>query len=128
MQRVKRIKRKERVHGRTRPQLLTRAELDGRTTAAKTYDRLEYRICQQLGGYDAITELEHLLVEAVLGSSILMKAEIAQLLLGKDIDRKAFHEACQTIIKSASRLGLQRRARDVTPSLSQYLASSEAAE
>ena len=42
-----------RLHRATRPQLLTRDALDGRTNAAKTFDRIRAGIRADLGGDDA---------------------------------------------------------------------------
>jgi hypothetical protein len=49
---------------RTRPQLLVRAELDGRRNAAKAFDKLAGEIIADLGGREVCTSLEINLVEA----------------------------------------------------------------
>lgn len=52
----------------TRPQLLTRAQIDGRTNAAKTFDRLVSSIEADLGGRSELSQIELGLIEAFASS------------------------------------------------------------
>jgi hypothetical protein len=45
----------------------------------------------------------------------------ARLLLGEEIDIIAHSQAISTMVRVAARIGTQRVARDVTPSLAAYL-------
>jgi hypothetical protein len=45
----------------------------------------------------------------------------AKLLLGEDIDLGQYMQASSTMVRIGSRLGLQRRARDVSPSLADIM-------
>src|SRR5262249_132028 len=47
-----------RSHKATQPELLTRRELDGRTSAAKAFDRLVADIESDLGGSDRLSAIE----------------------------------------------------------------------
>jgi hypothetical protein len=53
----------------TKPQLLTREQLDGRTNAAKVFDRLVSDIEGDLGGHDQLSTIERALVEAFAGAT-----------------------------------------------------------
>jgi hypothetical protein len=100
-------------HRRTRPQLLTRAELDGRTNAAKAFDRLVAAIEVDLGGRDRLSAIEQTLVEAYAGAAITLQHLNTQLALGQPIDLTQHAQCVGAMVRVASRLGLQRRARSV---------------
>jgi hypothetical protein len=53
----------------TKPQLLTREQLDGRTNAAKVFDGLVSDIEGDLGGHDQLSTIERALVEAFAGAT-----------------------------------------------------------
>ena len=106
---------------RTAPQLLTRSELDGRTNAAKMFDSLASSITQDLGGYDELSTIERSLVEGFVGATIVMQSLNFKLALGQEIDLGQHAQACSAMVKIASRLGLQRRAKNIGPSLGDVL-------
>jgi len=107
---------------RPRPQLLVRNELDGRTGAAKAYDRLVGQIIADLGGPEACSTLELNLIGAYAGAWLQVENLNCRQLLGETIDLAAYCLCASTMTRIASRLGLARRAKDVsTPSLSEYL-------
>jgi hypothetical protein len=111
---------------RPRPQLLTRAELDGRTNAAKAFDRLVASIAADLGGLEACSALEINLIEAYAGVSVQVEALNVRQLLGEAIDLGLFCQCASTLTRIASRLGLRRRPRDVTEaSLSDILREAD---
>ena len=67
---AKRLRRQQ--HKTTRPQLLTRDVLDGRTNAAKLYDRLVVDIENDLGGRENLSTVERALIEAFAGASVTL--------------------------------------------------------
>ncbi len=113
---------KRRLHRPTKIQLLTRAALDGRTNAAKEFDRLVRSIEADLAGPDQLSAIERTLIEAFAGSAISLFNLNTRLALGEAIDISE-HAACVgAMVRVASRLGLRRRSRDVTtPDLEAYL-------
>jgi hypothetical protein len=114
---------KRRSHRATAPQLLDRRVLDGRTNAAKIYDGQVTAIEHDLGGPDRLSSIEHNLVEAFVGSYVVMNNLNTRMLLGQQIDFSEHAQAVSAMVKVASRLGIKRIARDVTvPTLNQYLA------
>ena len=98
----------------TKPQLLTRAELDGRTNAAKAFDALVVAIENDLGGADQLTAIERSLVEGFAGATITLQNLNARMCLGQEIDITDLSHSISSMVRVASRLGEQRRARDVT--------------
>ena len=113
----------KRKHRRTKPQLLTRAELDGRSNAAKFYDQLIIDIENDLGGRDNISTIEHGLIEAYAGAKVWLDNINTRLALGQQIDFSEHASAISALVKTASRLGLSRRSKNVTPTLSEYIDS-----
>jgi len=118
--------KRHRQHKATRPQLLTRAELDGRTNAAKAFDRLVRDIEVDLGGPDQLSTIERALVEAFAGAAVTLQHLNTRLALGQEIDLGQYAQVVSAMVRVASRLGLRRRARDLTPSLSDLLREDQA--
>jgi hypothetical protein len=98
---------------RTRPQLLTRDQLDGRTNAAKVFDRLVADIEADMGGRDQLSTIEAELVEAFVGAAVMMNNLNTRLALGQEIDLSEHALSASSMVRIASRLGLQRRQRNV---------------
>jgi hypothetical protein len=119
---------KRRNKGRIRPQLLTRDQLDGRTSAAKLFDRLVGDIEQDLGGRDQLSTIERVLIEGFAGAALTLHHLNTKLALGKEIDLSQHAQAVSAMVRVASRLGVSRRAKDVTTSLDEYLANKDAVD
>jgi hypothetical protein len=115
-------------HHRTRPQLLSRAELDGRTNAAKEFDRLVAAIETDLGGHDRLSAIEVALVEAFAGAAVTLNHLNTQLALGQPIDLGQHAQCVSAMVSVASRLGLQRRPKDIGPSLGDLLRAGQRQE
>ena len=110
----------------TKAQLLTRDSLDGRTNAAKYFDQLVSNIEADLAGHEQLSTIERALIEAFAGACVTMQHLNTQLALGQEIDLSQHAQCVSAMVRVASRLGLQRRARDVMPDPLTY--SREAAE
>jgi hypothetical protein len=106
---------------RARSPLLTRGQLDGRTAAAKIFDRLVVDIEGDLGGADQLSTIERALVEAFAGACVTLHHLNAKLALGEEIDLGQHAQAVSAMVRIASRLGLQRRAKDVGPTLADVI-------
>ena len=113
---------KRRKRGRpTKPQLLTRDQLDGRTSAAKLLDRLVTAIEVDLGGSEQLSTIERQLVEAFAGACVTMQHLNTKLALGERIDLAEHAQAVSAMVRVASRLGLQRRAKEIGPNLADVI-------
>jgi hypothetical protein len=99
----------------TRPQLLSRDQLDGRTNAAKVFDRIVSGIVADLGGADQLSTIEMELIEAFAGAAVTLNNLNTRLALGQEIDLGQHAQAVTAMVRVATRLGLQRRAKDVGP-------------
>lgn len=116
--------KQSRSHKANKPQLLTRDRLDGRRNAVQAFDKHAREIQNDLGGYDQLSAIELALVEAFVGASLTMQTLNAKIMLGEDVDLGLHALVAGAMVRIASRLGLQRRTRDVTPSLSDLLKAS----
>jgi hypothetical protein len=107
--------------------LKTLNQLDGRTFASRRARELIAAIENDLGGSDAMTEGLRQLVQraAVLGA--LIESNEAAWLAGDAVDLNTYFQAINSQRRILSTLGLERRTRDVTPPLAQYLAERSAA-
>jgi hypothetical protein len=104
-----------RRHRRTRPQLLSRQELDRRLNAVKQFDEIVAAIKADLGGGDQLSAIETRLVEAFAGSAITLDNLNARTLLGEPISLAEYAQTVSAMVRVASRLGCSKRFRDVTP-------------
>jgi hypothetical protein len=111
------------VRGRRKGKLrlLTRKNIDGRGRAVQIFDAVAHGIAQDLGGEEHLTTVQKHLVEAFAGCALHITDLNARLMLGEEIDLLAHTGAINALVKLASRIGTDRVARNVTPSLSQYL-------
>lgn len=102
-------------------QLLTLADLDGRTQAARRAKALVETIETDLGGADRLTGAQRELVTraAVLGA--LLQHNEAQLLAGRKVDLSDHLAAVNAQRRVLATLGLDRKLRDVTPNLGDYV-------
>jgi hypothetical protein len=95
--------------------LLTRHAIDGRTQAAKFWDRMVDEIETDLGGHDRLSTIERTLICAYVSAALTLQNLNTRLLLGEEIDFSQHSQCVSAMTRVASRLGIRRRARDVTP-------------
>jgi hypothetical protein len=105
---------RKRRHRATKPRLLNPHALDQRSTAARMFGRLVADIESDLGGRDHLSAIEHALVEAYAGAALVLDNLNARLLRGEPIDIGAYAQITSSMVRVATRLGIRRRARDVT--------------
>jgi hypothetical protein len=102
--------------------------LDGRSNAAKEFDRIVAGIESDLGGRDKLSTVAAALVEAFAGAAVLMNNLNVRLLIGERVDLAEHSAAIGAMVRVASRIGLERRPREVA-TLDSYLhQNQEAAE
>jgi hypothetical protein len=104
--------------------------VDGRSLIARRY----YDICSAVlidqGGEDACSESRKQLIRRFAAAAVLAEQMEAKLANGEAIDIAQHSTLSSTMVRLSSRIGIDRIARDITPSLGEYLARkhSEAAE
>jgi hypothetical protein len=117
--------KQSRSHKANKPQLLTRDRLDGRRNAVATFDKHAREIQNDLGGYDALSAIELALIEAFVGASLTMQTLNAKIMLGEEVDLGLHALIAGALCRLASRLGVSRRAKDISPTLSDMLKASQ---
>jgi hypothetical protein len=105
-------------------QLLSLDQLDGRTQAAKLARQLISALEDDLGGADRLTTSEREIVRRAALISAMAEHLEAQWLLGKGLDVGAYTALVNVQRRLLTTVGLERRARDVTPDLSRYIEQS----
>ena len=104
-------------NGQGKVRLLVREQIDGRSKARRRFDAIAQGIAEDLGGEHQLSTVQKHLVEAFAGCATHVHDLNARLLLGEQVDITAHASAISTMVRVASRIGMGRVARDVTPSL-----------
>lgn len=77
------------------------------------FDRLVTEISSDLGGPDQLTAIEKALVQGFAGAAVCVEDLNARMALGQIIEVSALAQSISAMVRVASRLGEQRRMRDV---------------
>lgn len=96
--------------------------VDGRSQLARRYRDLVGEFTSDLGGSDRLSEGERQLIRRAACLAIQCERAETSMAGGDDLDLQNYVTASNALRRIVATLGLQRRARDVTPSLSEYLA------
>jgi hypothetical protein len=108
---------------------VTLDSLDARTAAAAAVRSLISALSTDLGGEDRLSAGEKELVQRVAMTGAMAADFEAHWVAGQPIEASEFTSYLQTVNvqrRVLATLGLQRTPRDVTPSLSEYLAQLQA--
>jgi hypothetical protein len=91
--------------------------IDKTSGAARFYDRMRRDIASDLGGHSANSRIQAELIKAFCGCATRLEYLNHQILLGDaaDCDVANYSQLASTLLRLGSKLGLQRRGRDVTP-------------
>ena len=103
--------------------LLTLNSLDGRTTAAKAAAAQIAALESDAGGAERLTAAERALIESAAITGAMVQHVAASWLSGGELDVGAYTALVNAQRRLLVTLGLQRRPRDVTPDLDDYLTS-----
>jgi hypothetical protein len=104
--------RRRRIRKLPKYVLPNRDNLDGRTHAAKAFDKLYADISSDLGG--DLTAVERALVEGFCGAVVVLQALNTKLALGEAVDLAEHASVCSSMVRIASKIGLSRRSRIVS--------------
>jgi hypothetical protein len=102
-------------------------EADNRGPWARRFRDVIAEITSDLGGADALSEAQRQLVRRAATISIACERMEGEAALGVDINLELYGRLTDRLGRALQRLGLERRARDVTPTLEQVIAEEEAA-
>jgi hypothetical protein len=95
---------------------------DGRSARARRFRDLVGNIVSDSGGPDRMAEARLQLIRRFSAASVLAEGLESRLVNGEQIDVGEHATLCSTLVRLAGRIGIDRRARNVTPTLQDYLA------
>ena len=99
-------------------------DVDGRSVIARRLKDITSAILADQGGAEQCSESRLQLVRRFAAAAVLAEQMESRLANGEQIDIQEHGLLCSTLTRLAQRIGIERRARDVTPSLSEYLAEN----
>jgi hypothetical protein len=99
--------------------------LEQATDSARFFGRMVRAIESDLGGRRGLSRIQTELVHAFCGAATAVNYLNRQVILGEgsEIDFSGFAVLASTMLRIGSKLGLRRIPRDVTPTVTDYLAS-----
>lgn len=104
------------------------SRLDGRTAVAAEMRARWSQVTDDLGGEASLSYIQKSLVERALWLEWFIAAQERTMAEGGDVDIGRVTQATNTLLGLYRQLGIERRAKDVTPpSLATYLAARAAA-
>jgi len=99
--------------------------VDGRSAVARRYHDICAAIASDQGGVENMTEARLQLVRRFAAAAVLAEMLEARLARGEQIDVGEHAHLSSTLCRLAQRIGINRRAHDITPTLTEYLAQRE---
>jgi hypothetical protein len=100
------------------------ANVDGRTADARRYRDLCMSLADDLGGASGLTEAQRALVRQAAAMIVQSERLQSAVLRGELVDVEQLTRLANAATRILSRLGIKRTARDMTPSLHEYLAAT----
>jgi hypothetical protein len=100
--------------------------LDGRSATARRFRDLVNAFIADMGGLDSCSEIRLGLLRRLAATTVQAEILEARMVNGETIDIATLCTLASTTVRLSQRLGLERRTRNVTPSLGQYLAARTA--
>jgi hypothetical protein len=98
-------------------------EIDKSSAAGRFFAKMVRDIQVDLGGRRQMSRIEDELIQAFAGAATTLRYLNFQVALGEtgEIDLSGYATIASTMLRIGARLGLGRRAKDVTPTLGQIL-------
>ena len=90
-------------------------DIDGRSAIARRFKDITSGILADQGGADQCSESRLQLVRRFAAAAVLAEQLESRLANGEQIDIQEHALLCSTLTRLAQRIGIERRARDVTP-------------
>jgi len=103
-------------------------DVDGRSVIARRLKDITSAILADQGGAEQCSESRLQLVRRFAAAAVLAEQMESRLANGEQIDIQEHALLCSTLTRLAQRIGIERRAKEVTPSVSEYLAAKQLQE
>jgi hypothetical protein len=101
-------------------------EGDGRSPWSRRYRDLIAGHVSDLGGPEALSEAQQSLVRRASAIECELEQMEGQMSQGEEVNLDVFTRSASHLRRILETLGIERRARDITPDLATYLAQKEA--
>jgi hypothetical protein len=95
--------------------------IDGRTATARRYRDLANALVVDAGGLDRCSEARLSLIRRFAAASVLAELLEAKLANGGPVDIAEHAALSSTLVRLAAKIGIDRRARTVVPSVRDYI-------
>jgi hypothetical protein len=99
--------------------------VDQRSAIARRYRDLIGAIVSDQGGVELLAEARVQLIRRFAAASVIAEQMEARLANGEEIDISEHALLCSTLVRVSSRIGINRRAKDLTPTLERYLSDTQ---
>ena len=104
-------------------------DIDGRSAMARRYKIIATAILTDQGGVDQCSESRVQLVRRFAAAAVLAEQMESRLANGEQINISEHAQLCSSLVRLAQRIGINRRLKNVTPALHDYLeAQADTAE
>jgi hypothetical protein len=102
--------------------------IDGRSASARRYRDLVIEILADQGGLENCASARLQLIRRFAAASVIAESLEASLVEGKPIDIAEHAQLCSSLVRIAQRIGINRRLKNVTPHLRDYLEAAAVTE
>ena len=99
--------------------------VDGRSEGGRRFRDLVIQICEDQGGLDRLSESRLQLVRRFCAACVLAEAMEAKLVNGEQISVQEHALLCSSLVRIASRIGINRVPKNVTPELRDYIETEQ---
>jgi hypothetical protein len=101
----------------------TLPDTDGRLRIARRFRGIANAVLADQGGASECSESRRQLIRRFSAACVLAEELEGRLARGEEIDVERHALLCSTLTRLAQRIGIDRRAKNITPSLGDYLRS-----
>jgi hypothetical protein len=99
--------------------------IDGRSPTARRYRDICAQVALDQGGAERMSEARTQLCRRFAGLAVLAENVEANLVNGGSVDVVEYSQLTSTLTRVVQRLGINRTAKNVTPTLEQYLGQQQ---
>jgi hypothetical protein len=96
---------------------------DKRGPVARRFRDLVALVTSDLGGPTELSEAQRQIIRRIASLAVWCESQEARMADGDEVNINEFQRASNSLRRLCESIGLQRRAKDVTPSLNEYMAS-----
>jgi hypothetical protein len=100
---------------------------DGRSAVARRFRDLVTQITADQGGADQLAEARLQLIRRFSAAAVIAESMESRLANGEAININEHALLCSTLVRLSARIGINRTAREIVPTLRQYIEQVEPA-